>query len=286
MRVQVVAGARWHADLLPRLRQELTCDRTEELEVTRRLHGLMCWARYLLRLAAIEQRVAPADTMLEGDTTMIMPAESVRPRNELMRELAPLIAGTEGLGVAALVNLETGKALTLGEPPKATTASGTISGTQLVLLARALSGRASEAELTQLSASCIAQGGVTTASLLLTEHDLVLSRMENSTDALCLVVRHAPASIAALDSIVQSGPREQRFLPRQWTTRTPVQACRPNPRPRRWSSLRGSVGSGVPALCARQAGAAPASRMPTRRRARSIRPPLADRPLDRGGRHR
>jgi hypothetical protein len=135
---------------------------------------------------------------------MSMPAESTRSRHDLTRELAPLIAGTERLGLAALVNVETGKALTLGEPPKAAAGSTAVTGAQLVLLARALSGRAGESELGQLAATCSTQGGVTTASLLLPEHDLVLSRIANSSEALCLVVRHAPASVAALDSIVHA----------------------------------------------------------------------------------
>jgi hypothetical protein len=127
---------------------------------------------------------------------MNMLVASMQSRHDLTRELAPLIAGTDGLGIAALVNLETGKALTLGEPTKSTTNFAT--GAHLVLLARAVSGRASESEL----AACDTQGGVATASLLLAEHDLVLSRIANSTEVLCLVVRHAPASVAALDSIV------------------------------------------------------------------------------------
>lgn len=143
---------------------------------------------------------------------MNMPAQMTRPRHDLTRELAPLIAGAESLGLAALVNLETGKALTLGEPPKPAAGSAAVTGAQLVLLARALSGRASEPELAQLAASCSAQGGIATASLLLANHDLVLSRIANSTEALCLVVRHAPASIAALDSIVHARGVQTRLL--------------------------------------------------------------------------
>ncbi|MEW5834393.1 MAG: hypothetical protein ACOZJZ_21400 [Pseudomonadota bacterium] len=140
---------------------------------------------------------------------MNMPLKSTQSRHDLTRELAPLIAGTEGLGIAALVNLETGKALTLGEPTKP--AAGSVTGAELVLLARGVSGRASESELGQLAAACVAHGGVSTASLLLADHDLVLARIANSTEVLCLIVRHAPASVAALDSIVHARGVQSRL---------------------------------------------------------------------------
>lgn len=163
---------------------------------------------------------------------MNMPVERARPHHDLTRELTPLIAGTHGLGVAALVNLETGKALTLGEPPKAAAGSTTVGGAQLVLLARALSGGAGESELDQLAASCAALGGVATASLLLDEHDLVLSRIAGSTEVLCLVVRHAPASVAALDSIVHARGVQTRLLSARRTMSSDVRT-RPQPTQRR-----------------------------------------------------
>ncbi|HVK33789.1 MAG TPA: hypothetical protein VM845_14980 [Burkholderiaceae bacterium] len=135
---------------------------------------------------------------------MNVPAGVVPPRRELARELAPLIAGTEGQGMVALVNLSTGRALTLGDSPKASGQALGIDASLLPMLARALLGRSIGAEVGRIAAECDANGGVTSASLLLPQHDLVLSRLPGSTEALCLVVRHAPASVAALDSIVHA----------------------------------------------------------------------------------
>lgn len=162
-----------------------------------------------------------------------------QPRRDLARELAPLIAGTEGQGMAALVNLHTGRALTLGEPSKATGPSPGIEARLLPALARALLGRTIAADAPQLAAAFGASGGLTSASLLLHRHDLVLSRVPGSAEALCLVVKHAPASVAALDSIVHARGVHAR-LQSVRKTRPTALPDHPQPRPRGvsiWSAM-------------------------------------------------
>lgn len=165
--------------------------------------------------------------------------EVARPRRDLARELAPLIAGTEGQGMAALVNLQTGRALTLGEPSKATGPSPGIEARLLPALARALLGRGVAADAPQLAAALGASGGVASASLLLHRHDLVLSRAPGSSEALCLIVKHAPASVAALDSIVHARGVHAR-LQSVRKTRSNTTPAQPPPRQRGfaiWSAL-------------------------------------------------
>jgi hypothetical protein len=135
---------------------------------------------------------------------MAAAAEVAQPRHDVSRELASLIAGTEGQGVAALVDVETGHAQTLGDSTWLPSSVPGFDAAILPLLARALLGRGSSAEAERIAAACAAQGGVSSATLLLPEHDLLLSRQPGSSEALCLVVRHAPAAAAALDPVVHA----------------------------------------------------------------------------------
>jgi hypothetical protein len=162
--------------------------------------------------------------------------EMVPAGRRLAHELAPLIARTEGQGLAALVHLDTAKALTFGGPPKNAGSTLAIDGV-LPLLARVLMDRGVGADVDQLAAACGASGGVISASLYLPNHDLVIGRLPGSMEALCLVVRHDKG---AMDPMLHVNSVHTRMKWNRENRRSRVSVKQQSDKPHAslWSRLR------------------------------------------------
>lgn len=116
------------------------------------------------------------------------------------KELKSLIAGGAGRQLAALIDLPSGRTLTVDAGAADDSSSGVGSG--LAALARVLLARGDAADNSVARNLCANWGGITSIAVLMPECDLLMSRVASSYEVLCLAVRRAHAAVGGFDSIV------------------------------------------------------------------------------------
>jgi hypothetical protein len=142
------------------------------------------------------------------------------------KELTPLVAGAESQSLAALVHLQSGKTLTLGN--RSVAAEHGIDIALLPALARVLLRQADEEDATHVKSICAEAGGVQSVALLMDDCDLLFSRLPFSKEVLCLAIRHGTGTAASFDSIVHARAVLARLVQdrkkRAMGSRAPAQA--------------------------------------------------------------
>lgn len=136
------------------------------------------------------------------------------------KELKPLVAGGGGRHLAALVDVPSGRALTLDERADPATTVGDGSG--LSALARTMLGRGDSADSARVRKLCADGGGLASVAMLTPECDLLISRVASTSELLCLAIRRGEAGVGGFDSIVHARAVEDRLRSAGKTTESAV----------------------------------------------------------------